>query len=214
MRRLLLALLCALCVQVASGAKLEHVQIDSSLPARARGANTVMTACHACHGLKYVKYRELIELGLDRDKVAEWRGDQPLNAALTGLLSDETAMQTFGKIPPDLSLMVKIPDGGADYVYSYLLGYYLTPQGEVGNHVFPETRMPDVLGVSETKGAAQRAELRNKVADVVAFLDWTADPHAGERQRLGYYVLAFLAVWTGLLYWLKRVIWAAVDRRR
>lgn len=212
MRRLFLALLCV-CIPVAEGARLEHVQIDNSLPARARGANTVMTACHACHGLKYVKYGELIELGLDKDKVAEWRGDQPLNAPLTGLLSDETAMQTFGKIPPDLSLMVKIPDGGADYVYSYLLGYYLTPQGEVGNHVFPETRMPDVLGVSEAKDAAQRTELRNRVADVVAFLDWTADPHAEERHRLGYYVLAFLLAWTGLLYWQKRVIWAGLDKR-
>lgn len=213
MRRLLFVLLCVACATDAVGARLEHVQIDSSLPARARGANTVMTACHGCHSLKYVKYSDLIELGMNKEKVAEWRGDQPLNAPLTGLLPDGTAMQTFGKIPPDLSLMVKIPDGGADYVYSYLLGYYLTPQGEVGNHVFPETRMPDVLGVSEAKGAAQRTELRNKVADVVAFLDWTADPHAEERHRLGYYTIAFLLVWTGLLYWLKREIWAGLDKR-
>jgi ubiquinol-cytochrome c reductase cytochrome c1 subunit len=209
MNRLVLALLLCLACQAAQA--LEYVRIDRGLLAIERGAETVMTVCHGCHGLKYVKYRDLLDLGLDKAKVAGWRGDQPPDAPLASLLPAEAAMQTFGKVPPDLSLMVKVPEGGADYVYAYLLGFYVTPQGKLDNHVFHETRMPDVLGISGMNDAAQRAEIQHKAADVIAFLDWTADPHAAERRRLGFYAIAFLLVWTGLLYWLKREIWADID---
>jgi ubiquinol-cytochrome c reductase cytochrome c1 subunit len=52
-----------------------------------------------------------------------------LDAAVLAQMAENDAMAAFGKVPPDLSLMVKARDGGPNYLYSYLLGYYLTKDG-------------------------------------------------------------------------------------
>jgi ubiquinol-cytochrome c reductase cytochrome c1 subunit len=192
----------------ATEAKLENIQVDTSVPGLERGADALMNACHNCHSLKYVKYRDLVAFGMDKKKVDVWRGDQPLDAAMNSQLPDETAMQMYGKIPPDLSLMTRAREGGAKYVYSYLTGYYITPDGMTSNHVYPETKMPDMLGMSGATEPAQRIELQAKARDIVSFLAWAADPHEGERQKLGYYVIAYLLVLTALLFVVKNQIWS------
>jgi ubiquinol-cytochrome c reductase cytochrome c1 subunit len=192
----------------AEEAKLEEIQVDTSLPAIERGVEDLMNTCHSCHTLKYIKFRDLAKFGIDKKKIDEWRGDQPLDAPLASLMSDEAAMQSFGLVPPDLSLMTKAREGGANYVYSYLLGYYNTPEGETRNHIFPETKMPDPLGISTTTDHAQREEIKKTAHDIVSFLSWAADPHEQERHRLGYYVIGYLVVLTLLLYFVKNQIWA------
>jgi cytochrome c1 len=107
--------------------------------------------------------------------------------------------------------MAKARDGGTNYVYSYLVGYYLTPEGMPGNHVYPETKMPDPLGIIGVTDVAQRAEIQGKARDIVALLAWSADPHAAERMHLGYYVIAYLLVLTLLLYFVKNRIWAKLE---
>lgn len=190
---------------------LENAQVDTSLPTIERGVEDLMNNCHSCHTLKYIRFRDLARLGIDKKKIDEWRGDQPLDAPLAGLMSDESAMQSFGLVPPDLSMMTKARDGGADYVYSYLLGYYSTPDGETKNHIFPETKMPDPLGISTTTDHAQREEIRKTAHDIVSFLSWAADPHEQERHRLGYYVIGYLFILTVLLYFVKNQIWSRLD---
>jgi ubiquinol-cytochrome c reductase cytochrome c1 subunit len=192
----------------AAETKLENIQVDTSLTVVERGADMLMNACHSCHSLKYVKYRDLAAFGMDKQKIDGWRGDQPLDAAMTGLMSDEAAMQSFGKVPPDLSLMAKARDGGSSYVYSYLIGYYNTPEGMTGNHVFPETKMPDILGMSGATDQAQRTEIQGKARDIVSFLVWAADPHEEERHKLGYLVIVYLIVLTALLFAVKNQIWS------
>ncbi|MFZ1712199.1 MAG: cytochrome c1, partial [Nitrosomonas sp.] len=137
-----------------------------------------------------------------------WRGNQPLDTPLLAQMSESDAVQAFGKAPPDLTLMVKAREGGADYVYSYLVGYYLTPEGMQSNHVYPETKMPDILSISIATEGAQRTEIQRQARDIVSFLSWAADPHAAERIRLGYYVFAYLLVLTTLLYFVKNQIWS------
>jgi ubiquinol-cytochrome c reductase cytochrome c1 subunit len=191
----------------ATEVKLENIQVDTSVSAVERGADTSMNYCHSCHSLKYIRYRDLATFGIDKKKIEAWRGDQSLDAPLASLMSDAAAMQSFGKIPPDLSLMTNAREDGASYVYSYLLGYYNTPEGMTSNHIFPETKMPDVLGISGTTELAQRDELQGKAHDIVSFLAWAADPHEGERHRLGYYVIGYLVILTSLLYIVKKQIW-------
>jgi ubiquinol-cytochrome c reductase cytochrome c1 subunit len=210
MKKLIVSLL--LCSAIpstwAAEATLETIQVDTSLPAVERGLDNLMNNCHSCHTLKYIKYRDLAKLGIDRKKVDDWRGDQSLDAPLAGLMSDEAAIQSFGLVPPDLSLMTKAREGGPNYVYSYLLGYYITPEGATGNHFFPATHMPDALGVSTATDPAQREELKKTAHDIVSFLSWAADPHEEERHRLGYYVIGYLAILTFLLYMVKNQIWS------
>ena len=47
-------------------------------------------------------------------------------------------------------------------------------------------------------------------SDVTAFLAWAAEPELEARKRMGVKVLLFLLVLTGLLYAVKRKIWADV----
>jgi len=46
--------------------------------------------------------------------------------------------------------------------------------------------------------------------DIVAFLNWAAEPELDERKSLGLKVMLFLLVLTAMLYALKRKIWANV----
>ncbi|MFA6920400.1 MAG: cytochrome c1 [Gallionella sp.] len=206
----LAALLCAipLSVWASSEAELEKVTVDTSRTGIARGADILMNNCHSCHSLKYIKYRDLINLGLDKQKVDEWRGEQPLDGSLQAQMSESDATQAFGKAPPDLSLMAKARDGGVNYVYSYLLGYYVTPEGMPGNHIYPATKMPDPLGISSAADDAAKNAIRKQARDIVSFLAWTSDPHEQDRKRLGYYVIGYLIVLTLLLYLLKNQIWS------
>lgn len=210
MKKLIVSLiLCCAASQVwAAEAMLENIKVDTDLPAIGRGVDDLMNNCHSCHNLKYITYLDLVKLGIDRTKIDGWRGDQPLDAPLTSLLSDEAAMQSFNLVPPDLSLMTKAREGGASYVYSYLLGYYNTPDGVTHNHIFPATKMPDPLGMSTTTDHVQREEIRKTAHDIVSFLYWAADPHEQERYRLGYYVIGYLVFLTMLLYFVKKQIWS------
>ncbi len=212
MRRLMIKPLVVLMMTTslawASEAALENIQVETSVAAVERGADNLMNDCHSCHSLKYIKYRDLVTFGIDKKKIEAWRGDQALDAPLASLMTDDAAMQSFGKVPPDLSLMTRAREGGASYVYAYLLGYYNTPDGVTSNHLFPETKMPDVLGISGTTEPAQRAELQGKAHDIVSFLAWAADPHEEERYRLGYYVIGYLLILTSLLYFVKNQIWS------
>jgi ubiquinol-cytochrome c reductase cytochrome c1 subunit len=207
----LATLCCSVSFAWASEAMLQNAQVDTSLPTVERGVQDLMDNCHTCHNLKYIRFRDLAKFGIDSKKIDEWRGDQTLDAPLTGLMSDEAAMQSFGLVPPDLNLMTKAREGGADYVYSYLLGYYSTPDGETRNHIFPETKMPDPLGISTTTDHAQREDIKKTAHDIVSFLSWAADPHEQERHRLGYFVIGYLAILTVLLYFVKNQIWGRLD---
>jgi len=192
----------------AEEARLEIVQVETSIAAIERGAESLIINCHSCHGLKYIKYRDLANFGMDKKKIEEWRGDQSLDAPIAGQMSEEAAVQSFGVVPPDLSLMTKAREGGASYVYSYLLGYYSSPDGVTGNHIYPATKMPDILGISGVTEPAAREELQKKAHDIVSFLSWAADPHEQERHRLGYYVIGYLVLMTLLLYFVKNQVWS------
>ena len=46
--------------------------------------------------------------------------------------------------------------------------------------------------------------------DVAAFMMWAAEPHLEQRKRVGFQVMIFLLVLTGLMYFTKRKVWADV----
>lgn len=194
--------------------KLADVSLPHDLQSLARGAETVATVCTGCHGLKYIKYRDLVNLGIPKDKVDAWRNGQPVDSAMAAQMTEDTARASFsGVVPPDLSLMAAAREGGGRYLYSYLTGYHKNDKGELTNSVFPVTRMPDILGSADAVDPQARADLEAKAKDVSAFLVWAADPHAMERERMGYYVLAYIAVLTVLLFMLKKRIWHEIDKR-
>jgi cytochrome c1 len=52
--------------------------------------------------------------------------------------------------------------------------------------------------------------LDQNARDVSAFLAWSADPSLNSRKSLGWLVILYLVVTTGLLYAGKKRIWAKI----
>lgn len=190
---------------------LEKAQVETSVAAVERGAQQFMDNCHGCHGVKYIRYRDLARFGMDAKKIDEWRADQAMDASIVSQMGEDAAMMSYGTVPPDLSLITKAREGGADHIYTYLIGYYFDKDGMPSNRVFPETKMPDILGMSGATEPEQKTEIQAKARDIVSFLNWAADPHESERHQLGYYVLGYLLVLTVLLYLVKKRVWAKLD---
>ncbi|MCX8505403.1 MAG: cytochrome c1 [Alphaproteobacteria bacterium] len=136
---------------------------------------------------------------------------------LVGPFANEQAARASnnGALPPDLSLMIKARENGADYVYALLTGYGETPadfklsDGLYYNSAFPghQIAMPKPLQGEDVKFAdGTKATLEQEARDVVQFLAWAAEPNLEARHRAGFEVLGFLVILTGLFYVLKRRI--------
>jgi ubiquinol-cytochrome c reductase cytochrome b/c1 subunit len=108
---------------------------------------------------------------------------------------------------------------GVDYMVAVLKGYAPKPADFTMastmqyNMYFPghAIGMPPPLAdgrVDYTDGAPQTVDQYAK--DIAAFLMWAAEPSLVARKRTGFQVLIFLLVLTGLLYFTKKKVWAAV----
>ena len=69
------------------------------------------------------------------------------------------------------------------------------------------------INASWTDGAVTYADgtpnnLRQEAHDVAAFLTWAAEPTLAERKKIGLRVMIFLIVFAGLLYFVKKKVWA------
>jgi len=129
-----------------------------------------------------------------------------------------------GKAPPDLSVIIKARSGGPDYVYSLLTGYVpfdqLKPEQIKEFHVtkddnfnlyYPGHRiaMPPPLADGKVQYVdGTKNTLDQQVRDVVEFLAWASEPHLEERNRTGIRVILFLLALSGLMYAVKRQVWA------
>lgn len=154
------------------------------------------------------------------------REAKPSDKFVSPYANDAAATDANGALPPDLSLMAKARIGGPEYVYSFLMGYMEEAPEEVTsqkgfvlnedknfNIYFPGyyTSMPAQIMdemVEYEDGTAPTAEQHAK--DIVAFLNWAAEPELDERKSMGLKVMLFLLVLTAMLYALKRKIWANV----
>lgn len=116
-----------------------------------------------------------------------------------------------GAYPPDLSVITSARHGGADYIYALLTGYTGENQGaQYVNPYFPGhlISMPPPLNagaVAYSDGVESSVE--QQAADVTHFLQWAADPHMGERKRMGVVVLAFLLALAALTYLAYKQVW-------
>jgi ubiquinol-cytochrome c reductase cytochrome c1 subunit len=147
------------------------------------------------------------------------------------------AEAAFGTAPPDLSLVAR--SRGTHWLYNYLRGFYLddTRPFGVNNGVFPNVGMPDVLaeleGLKKVKtemhddgqggqhevivgfetvkaGKMSAEEYDQAVKDLVAYLDYLAEPYKQTRKNVGTGVMVFLLVLLILSYLLKKEYWKDV----
>jgi len=127
---------------------------------------------------------------------------------------------------------------GADYIYTLLRTYYRDPQKPTGwnNKTFPNIGMPHPLwelqgeqrpvyqkveshghevevvkGWEQVKpGKMSQAEYDQNVGDLVAYLQWMAEPAQNSRVRIGVWVLIFLAAFTVVAWRLNAAYWKDV----
>ncbi len=124
---------------------------------------------------------------------------------------------------------------GADYVYTMLRTYYRDDSKPTGwnNLAFPNIGMPNPLwelqgeqspvyekvmshghevdrlkGWTVVKpGTLSAAEYDNNVGDLVAYLQWMAEPAQNSRVRIGVWVMLFLAAFTLVAWRLNAAFW-------
>jgi cytochrome c1 len=123
-----------------------------------------------------------------------------------------------GSLPPDLSMIEKAREGGAHYVYSIVTGFHMTPpkgfkvtDGKYYNPYFEgwNISMPPPLTANlVTYSDGTKATVEQEAHDVATFLAWASDPKMEERKRMGFGVLIFLVVLSGLLFATYRKVWS------
>ncbi|HNP37003.1 MAG TPA: cytochrome c1 [Woeseiaceae bacterium] len=128
---------------------LERANIDrSNINSLQRGARNFMNYCSGCHSAKYVRFNTIgkyLELSdeqlIDNLMFNAEKTFETINVSMR----PQDAERWFGTAPPDLSLMARAK--GADYVYSFLKGFYVDPKSPTGvdNSVLAGTSMPNVL---------------------------------------------------------------------
>jgi ubiquinol-cytochrome c reductase cytochrome c1 subunit len=226
-------------VSAAGGAGVEHSGANiNDRASLQRGAKWYVNYCLGCHSISYMRYNRLAkDLELSEDMVMDNLvfSDAKFAETMDIAMDAEQAKTWFGKAPPDLSLIGR--SRGADWVYSYLLGFYQDETGGWNNTMLPNASMPNVLwplqGVQvpvyrqetdesgythetidhfqlSTAGAQSPAEFKETARDIAAFLDYAGEPAKLKRKGIGIWVILFLVFFTFLAYLLKVEYWRDV----
>ena len=196
-----------------------------------RGARMFVNYCLNCHSAGSMRYSRLQDLGLTEDQIKEnllFAAEKPGETMKVGMTKAD-AKAWFGATPPDLSVIAR--SRGADWLYTYLRGFYRDESRATGwnNTVFDKVGMPHVLwdlqgemapvhkkdGEHEVierlelvkPGSVTLAEYDAMVGDLVNYLVWMGEPAQVKRKQLGLIVLAFLAFFFVVAYYLKKEYW-------
>jgi len=209
-----------------------------------RGYQVYQEVCSGCHSIQHLSYRNLSEKGgpefsLDEAKaiaaqfeVTDGPNDDGEMFTRTRRLSDKfvnpfpniqaATAANGGAYPPDMSVLVKARKGGADYIYSLLLGYEEVPAGyELDDGVYYNKYIPGNKimmskplseGAVEYSDGTQATEVQ-MAKDVVTFLTWAAEPKLEARHKMGFKVFIFLIILLTLVYFSKQKVWSRLDSK-
>lgn len=248
MMRIITALVFAFSVSgafAAGGASvpLDHIKTDiRDQESMQRGLALFTNYCFGCHALGYSRYeRSANDLGIPKEIFEEnlLDGEAKIGQLMTVSMASDQAKVWFGNPPPDLTLIARLR--GADWLYSYLRGFYADPKRPYGvnNVVFKDVGMPHALeslqgicaeppelGIDpevdplsgnivkssgcETyavEGSMSPDEYDEAIYDLVNYLEYVGEPSRVQSERLGLYVLVFLAFLFVFVYYLNKEYW-------
>ena len=207
-----------------------------------RGFQVYKEVCASCHSMQYLSYRNLgepggpeftqeevkaiaasveIEDGPDSQGEMFTRPGKPSDKFKSPYPNVEASTAANGgAYPPDMSVLVKARPGGADYMYSVLMGYEEPPAGmKLDDGVYYNKYMigqkikmasPLSEGIVEYSDGTE-ATMDQMAKDVTTFLAWAAEPELEERHRVGFKVIIYLILLTILVYLSMKKIWSRVD---
>ena len=235
MKKFLIALLFAPMMAIASGGNVHLDKWPGSVSDKAAlqsGAKLFVNYCLNCHGASYLRYKNLMELGLTEQQVKDnlmFTSDKIGSLMGVAARSDEQKLW-FGATPPDLTIVARArgeagnAGAGADWLYTYLRSFYRDVNRPTGwnNVVFENVGMPNPLWQLQGQqvlnhethklelvvpGQLSPAEFDKAISDLVGFMVWMGEPQQEFRRTLGWFVLAFLALLFVLAYALKKEYW-------
>jgi len=204
-----------------------------------RGYQVYQEVCSGCHSVQHLSYRNLSEKGgpefsIDEAKaiaaqfdVTDGPNEDGEMFTRPGRLSDKfvspysnvkaAAAANGGAYPPDMSVLAKARKGGADYIYSLLMGYEEVPAGyELDDGVYYNKYMPGHKikmaepisdGVVEYVDGTEVTKVQI-AKDVTTFLVWAADPHLEARHKMGFKIFFYLIILLTLVYLSKQKVWS------
>jgi len=198
------------------------------------------SGCHSLQYMRYQRIADDLEIPVDVMESNLMMTQGKIHDTIQGTMPAEKAAEWFGKAPPDLSLAARAhgADWIYSFLRSFYIDDS-RPTG-VNNLVMSNTAMPAVLaplqgyqalkhaeeGHEESggeshgsdepqfeivqEGQLNPAEYRAAAGDLTNFLVYVAEPAKLVRYSLGFKVILFLLLFTGLAYMLKREFWRDV----
>ncbi len=208
-----------------------------------RGFKVYKEICSACHGARLLAFRDLEQISFSEEQVkslaAEYdiqdgpndNGDmfkRPGRSSdqIPGPFANEKAARAAnnGALPPDLSLIIKARNAGANYVYSLLTGFQDPPEGiKLGDNMHYNqyyagrqiAMTPPLISEGQVIfDDGTKATIDQMAFDVVNFLQWVAEPEMEKRKSLGLRVLTFVGILIVLSYFANKAIWSDLKKKK
>ena len=207
-----------------------------------RGYQVYNEVCSSCHSINLLSYRNLSENGGPEFSIEDAKNfaksfevmDGPNSEGemftRPGRLSDKfvkpysnieaAKAANGGAYPPDMSVLVKARNGGANYIYSILLGYEEPPEdfnideGVYYNKYMPghNIKMPNILsdGLLDYSDGAE-ATVDQMAKDISTFLTWASEPSLEARHKIGFKVILYLIILALLVYLSMKKLWSRIE---
>jgi len=189
-----------------------------------RGAKTFINYCLNCHSANFMRYSNLQDIGLSAETIKNdllFTGDK-IGDTMSVNMSAKDSKKWFGASPPDLSVVAR--SRGADWIYSYMRGFYRDPSRPMGwnNTVYVNSAMPHILWELQgeqilnpktkklekfSSGKLDAKEYDAMIADLTNYLVYMSEPDQLKRKKMGYYVIGFLLLLLFLTIKLKKEYW-------
>ena len=207
-----------------------------------RGYQVYSEVCSGCHSMSQLSYRNLYEKGgpeFSKDIAKGIAASHDINDGPNadgemftrpGRLSDKFAKpypnveaakaSNGGAYPPDMSVLAKARNGGAEYIYSLLQGYEEPPENyQLDDGVYfnkymegQQIKMPNVLSEDIVEYAdGTKATVEQMSKDISVFLAWAAEPSLEARHKMGYKVILYLFILTLLVYFSMKKLWSRIE---
>lgn len=171
-----------------------------------RGAKTFINYCLNCHSANFMRYSNLQDIGLSAETIKNdllFTGDK-IGDTMSVNMSAKDSKKWFGASPPDLSVVAR--SRGADWIYSYMRGFYSDPSRPMGwnNTVYVNSAMPHILWELQgeqilnpktkklekfSSGKLNAKEYDAMIADLTNYLVYMSEPDQLKRKKMGYYVI-------------------------
>ena len=210
-----------------------------------RGYQVYKEVCSSCHSMKYLSYRNLgqkggpefsleevkaiaasyeIEDGPNSEGEMFIRPGRPSDHFKNPYPNDNASIAANGgAYPPDMSVLVKARPGGANYIYSILMGYEEKPvdftleEGVYYNKYMDGNKIKMMNPLSEDLieySDGTNVTIDQMARDVTTFLTWAAEPHLEARHKTGTKVMIYLILLATLVYFSMKKLWSRIDSEK